>query len=539
MSVKLFDYVVIGSGCSGAMAAQTLVEAGVNVTMIDVGKQDTTYAPLIPDKHFTDIRRTESEQYRYLIGDELEGVGWGGVGKGEQITPARRHIMQATEEYLRIISDTFSPLESLGYGGLGIGWGLQCWQYSPADLRAAGLPVGAMTKAYETVSSRIGISGSKDDAAQYTLGKLKTFQPSPVMDENHERIYAKYARRRAYFNARGFFLGRTPLALITEDFQSRKAYAYNEMDFYSDKDRSAWRPWITVDQLRQHKNFTYLDGHLVTKFAEHKNYTEIHCLTVPDNKLVIFHCRKLVLASGSLGSARIVLRSFDNSDKKLPLLCNPYTYIPCLQPAMLGKAMGDKKLGFAQLSLFLDEAKNNFGLSVASLYDYHSLMLFRIVKQAPLNFADARIVMRYLMPALEIMGVHHPDNLSSDKYVRLVADNTTPTGDHLQAAYSLSADDQATYSQRERKFIGAMRRMGTYALKRINPGYGASIHYAGSLQFGKQQQAYSLAPNGQLHGTRSVFVADSSGFNYLPARGLTFTIMANAHLTAKEALRNV
>jgi choline dehydrogenase-like flavoprotein len=38
--MKIYDHLVVGSGCSGAMAAQTLVDAGVNVTMIDPGFKD-------------------------------------------------------------------------------------------------------------------------------------------------------------------------------------------------------------------------------------------------------------------------------------------------------------------------------------------------------------------------------------------------------------------------------------------------------------------------------------------------------------------
>jgi hypothetical protein len=42
-----------------------------------------------------------------------------------------------------------------------------------------------------------------------------------------------------------------------------------------------------------------------------------------------------------------------------------------------------------------------------------------------------------------------------------------------------------------------------------------------------------------LHGTRNVYVADGSGFKYLPAKGITFSLMANAHVTAENVLRHV
>jgi choline dehydrogenase-like flavoprotein len=534
--MRSFDYLIIGSGCSAAMSAQTLVDAGKDVTVLDVGAQNPQYDSQVPNKDFLTIRKTDPEQYRYFIGDKGSGLVWGDIGKGAQITPSRKHMLQFVDTYLRVKSSSFSPVESLGYGGLGIGWGLQCWEYSDADLEATGMNTLRMREAYETVAQRIGISGVRDDAAQYTLANLRTLQESPRMDRNHQLIYDKYAAHKQRFNKQGFYLGRTPLALLSKNLHGRKKYDYRSMDYYDDNGHSAWRPWMTIDDLRKRDNFTYIGGYLVTHFRERRGVTEVHCLDVADNSPVTFTCRTLILATGALGSARIALRSMADKKVRLPLLCNPYTYVPCLQPSLVGKAAEAEKLGFAQLSLFLDKNQDDFDTSIASLYSYQSLMLFRIIRQAPLNFRDARLLMRYFMSGLEIMGVHHPDTRSDTKYVELTKNKTSPTGDVLRARYELSAADKARFSARERVFIAAMRRMGTFALKRMNPGYGSSIHYAGTLPWSEADEPFTLDTSGRLHGTRRVFVADSSGFNYLPARGLTFSLLANAHLTAENVL---
>jgi hypothetical protein len=536
----VIDYLIVGSGCSGAMVAQTLVEAGKAVTMLDVGFQRPKVADLVPDKDYVAIRRTEQNQYKYFIGANAEGIVWGDVGKGAQVTPPRQHLVQSVDTYLPLKSKTFSPIESLGYGGLGIGWGLQCWEFSPADLQAAGLDPKRMAAAYEVVSGRIGISATKDDAAAYTMGSLKTYQPSPKMDRNHQRVYQKYVAARSRFNAKGFFLGRTPLALLTKNLSNRKKYAYRDMDFYTDQDKSGWRPWITIDQLRRKKNFTYIGDHLVTTFTERKEFTDVTCLNITTNTVVHFRCRTLVLAANPLSTARIAMRSLHTgkTPARVPLLCNPYTYIPCIQPAMMGKEVEKKKLGFAQLTLFLDEQRQNFNASIASLYSYQSLMLFRIIKQVPLNFVDARIIMRYLMSGIVIMGVHHPDKMSSRKYLELRKDATSPTGDSLHATYELDKETLAEQRRREQKCIKGVRGLGLFALARINPGYGSSVHYAGTLPFSDTDKPLTLDAQGKLHGTKRVYVADSSGFRYLPAKGLTFTLLANAHLTAENILRD-
>lgn len=535
--MKTFDYLIVGSGCSAAMAAQTLVEAGADVTMLDAGAHNPAYTSMVPEGDYLTLRKGDADQHRYFIGEKATGVLWGDIGKGAQLTPPRQHMVRYVDELLPITSTSFSPMESLGYGGLGIAWGLQCWEYSDADLAAAGLNPKAMQAAYETVAQRIGISGTMDDAGRYALGSLKTYQPSLKMDRNHQRIYDKYTKHKKELNAQGFYMGRTPLALLSKNKDGRKKYAYRDMDFYDDNGRSAWRPWMTVDDLRKRDNFHYIGGYLVLRFREKKDAVEVICLNIEDGTIEHFACKRLLLATGALGTARIVLRSQEGL-RRLPLLCNPYTYIPCLQPRLLGKAAEAEKLGFAQLSLFLDENRDNFDISVASLYSYQSLMLFRIIRQAPLSFREARVLMRYLMPGIEIMGVHHPDAGSDSKYLELRPDATTRTGDRLHPVYTLAEADKARFREREKKFIRAMRTMGAYAFKRLDPGYGASIHYAGTLPFSNKEEAGHLADDGRLRGTKHVYVADSSGFTYLPARGLTFTLLANAHRVAEKVVQH-
>ncbi|MDB5165270.1 MAG: hypothetical protein JWM00_160 [Candidatus Saccharibacteria bacterium] len=534
----VIEVIVVGSGCSASMAAQTLVEAGKQVVMVDVGYLPDPSTKQVPDKDFLSLRNTDKDQHLYLIGKDASGISWGDVGKGEQITPPRSHIFSGTENLIPIRSKTFNPIESLAYGGLGAGWGLQCWKFSDYDLRESGLDASRMNDAYEKVASRVGISATNDVAAKYTINGLQNYQPSPKLDRNHQYIQWLYDKNQRSLQKKGFILGRTPLALITKDYEGRKGYQYRDMDFYSDNDRSAWRPWMTVDKLRQGKNFTYMPGLLITKFAEKASYTEVHAIDTTSNEKKILKCKRLVLACGALGSARIALRSNNNYTTKLPLLCNSYRYVPCIQPKYVGKRAEKRKLGFTQLSLFYDPKGANEDVSVSSLYSYQSLMLFRLIRHIPLNFVDARAITQYLMSGLVIMGIHHPDRQSKDKYLQLTKDTNSLVGDHLHAHYSLSKSEKNEYRHREKAYLKAMRRMKTYGLKILDPGNGASIHYAGTLPFSDKKQQYRLSPSGRLHNTTSVYVADGSGFKYLPAKGLTFSLMANAHIVAGNVIRD-
>jgi hypothetical protein len=535
---ELHPYIVVGSGCTGATTAQTLVEAGVNVLMLDAGNTDDTYEKLIPEKDFTTIRQTEENQSDYLLGKKFESISWANIGSGSQLTPPRKYMVKEVEKFLEIASQTFFPVESLAYGGLGNGWGLGSCVFSDKEAEAAGLDAQKMKAAYQTVANRIGISGAQDDITAYTTAHLHNIMPPAPVDSNQEQLRINYNRKKQWFAQNNFFLGRTALALITKDKDHRKAYQPKDLDFYSDKDQSAYRPWITINELKNKNNFSYKGGIIVKQFKELENGdVEIITWNKDKNEEEIFRTQKLVLAPGVLGTARIVLRSSSKENQTLPLLCNPYAYFPCINFSQLGKTFQRNTSGFAQLSLFHDNNMQGDDIAMASLYSYKSLMLFRIIKEAPVNFRDGISLMNFLMPAFVIMGLFHPEKSGGKKSLSLRKDVSKITGDSLQAEYLLSETEKQKITDRNSLFKKAMSKLGAYPVKMIDPGMGSSIHYSGVLPFEKEEKPFSLSPDGKLHGTKNIFVADGSGFRFLPAKGLTLSLMANAHNVAQNALK--
>jgi hypothetical protein len=526
------DILIIGSGCSGAMAAQTLVESGARVLMLDGGEQDEKYSSKIPDKDFESVRAQDKNQHIYFLGENFESLQANDSKAGAQLTPSRKHIVRLTDEYLKYNSGTFSPVESLAYGGLGAGWGLGCCVYSEEEIKACGLDDAAMKAAYETIAGRIGISAAgKDESGPYTIGGVKKFMAPVNLDVNAQLLFHKHKKKSAYFKKYGFSLGRPALALLSEDYNGRKATRYDDMHFYRDAGDSAYRPGLTIDELRKKQNFAYEKNQLVVSFVENSGGVEVSAFNTVTKQVSVFKAKKLVLAAGALSTARIVLRSV-NSEKRISFLCNPYTYYPCLQWKMVGKEIERNKTGLCQLSLFHDPDKTNFNVAMASLYTYRSLFLFRLLNEVPLNFKDAKEIMRFLLSGIVIMGIHHPDSFSSNRFMQRVNDSSSLTGDNFNMEYILNAEARKKITEREKLFVKMMRSLGAWALKRVEPAMGASIHYAGTLPFSKEEKELTLSHNGRLHGTKNVFVADSSGFTYLPAKGLTFSLMANAHNVA-------
>jgi hypothetical protein len=73
----------------------------------------------------------------------------------------------------------------------------------------------------------------------------------------------------------------------------------------------------------------------------------------------------------------------------------------------------------------------------------------------------------------------------------------------------------------------------------VDPGNGASIHYAGTLPFRSEPDDLATAPDGYLFANERVYVGDSASWTFLPAKGPTLTIMAHARTIAATVGRSL
>lgn len=533
-----FDAIVVGSGPSGAQAAAELVGAGLQVGMLDVGFDEPALAASIPAGTFAALRRTDPDQRRYLLGEDGDVDAEVNDRIGAHFTPPRSFVKRGVAEFAPIASATFFPETSLALGGLGAGWGSGSQVFEAFELERAGLPVEEMRECYDIVARDIGVSGAReDDTAESSIPRI--VQPPAEIDANARTILAAYERRRADLRAGGFVLGRAPLALLTRPLgegtpHARGANPYYDMDFYTDAARSVYRPKYTVEALTDEPNFRYVDRALVERFEVDGEEVRVLFRDLRNGGTGRISTRRLVLAANPLNTARIALRSRGSRERQ-PLLCNPYHYIPTVNLAMLGRAVEERRHSLAQLVGSFTPAHRDGEHVFSAFFSYRSLMHFRLVREMPLPPAVGLLVSRVLMNALAIVGVHHPERATERKWVRLNAE------DVLEAEYALDDRERAAIAEDLRGFGRVLRQLGCVPLSTIATPPGSSIHYAGTIPFarGAGDPTLTCAPDGRLEGMGSVYVADSSSWRYLPAKGPTLSMMANARRVAREVARSL
>jgi choline dehydrogenase-like flavoprotein len=531
---RIYEYIVVGTGLSGAQAVETLLDAGREVLLLDVGYRNESKVAF-PDDDFISIRQTRTDQQQLFLGENYEGIPWEKIKTGAQLTPGRKYITRGLNQWLGMASETFFPYETLAYGGLGNAWGAGCYMFSDPEFKKIGIDRNLFLSSYQKVADRVGITRPDEDGEAYSIKGLTGLLPSVKPEQSIQSVYDKYTFNKAKLNQLGFYASTPAVAIATIERGERKAFQYDDMEFWHDNSKSVYRPWIAFGKLLKHPNITAIFGKLVLSFEEKESCTEVYCIDVATNEKHSYKCKKLVLCSGVLSTARIALRSIGRT-ARLPLLCNPYAYVPMINWRRLGTVPEQRKNGMGQLVLYYDPLKDNSDVSMAALFTYRSLLLFRLVKETPLNFADARALQQYLMPAIVIAGIHHSEQYGDHKYLELRPDPSSPTGDKLFAEYILSKEEDQAVKQKEKAYFKALRGMGCLPISRLNPGNGSSIHYAGTLPFSDEEKPFTTAIDGRLHGTRSVFIADGSSFRFLPAKGISFTLMANAERVAANSL---
>ena len=510
-----FDVLIVGSGPSGVQAAAAAVDRGARVALADIGETDPSTP--VPEQPYAQLRSGDPDQHRYLLGDPDTALA--DLGRaGAHLTPPRRYMVRGADHLLGLASDTFRPLQSTSAGGLGVSWGANVYTLTDAELRRVGFDPAAVRPFYEQVAADIGVSGA-DDAFGRSIADLPNLQPPLAIDGNAQRLLQRYQTAAAGYERVGFRMGQAALAVLSRDRGDRRANPLHDMDFYADSGRSVYRPQFTLEALQRRPNFTYLPGRLATTFSESDGTVTLRCLggeTITS--------RRLILAAGAINTGRLVLQSLPQHGGRLPILCNPNHWVAAINLAQLGRPAGDARYSLAQLAALQRVGGEDV---LAQFYSYRSLLTFRVLRGIPLPPRLGVKFMRLIATAFTCVNLHFADEPADTKYVEL-------DGDTFRAHYAMPAEQARAVRRGERAMLRRLVGLRCLPIGVARPSPGASIHYAGTLPHG--DGPLNTAVDGRLNATRHVYVGDGSSWRWLPAKGLTFTLMANARRVAEAVV---
>jgi hypothetical protein len=533
-----FDLLIVGSGPSGAHAAMEAVASGRKTALVEIGYSGGQPPAFDPSRTFSEIRRTDPNQQAYFLGDNPVAVLRNQGRAGPHLTPGRQYMIRDMDLLFPLESDSFLPLQSSSLGGLGVSWGANCFALEDYELERIGIAAAAMPGYYAGAAREAGISGRTDDALTPLIANLDhgAIQPPLPLDSNAETILRRYQAKAARYQASGLYLGQSLLAMLSQNLDGRQANPQTDMDFWADTGSSVYRPRYTIEKLQACSNFTHLTGRLALRFRPGPDGVSLECRNLETGAPEAISARKLLLAAGAINSGRLALASSDNYQSRLPILCNPNHWVAAVNLAMLGKPARDRRHSLSQLTVLMRAECDGPDYVLAQIYSYRSLLLFRLLKDIPLPPSLGILFLRLMATAFTCVNIHFPDRPSSDRWIQLEARDS---GDVLRASTSYSAPEKAWIQRHEGRMLRFLAGLRCIPMGVTKPLHGASIHYAGTLPYSVEDRRYTTAPNGQLRHAPNVYVADGASWRFMPAKGLTLTLMANARRVAAQALRDL
>ena len=505
---------MVGSGAAGVAAARAL-SGTRSILVLDVGHRP----PPLPDTEGTlnELRQHSPDLFHFLIGERFESL------HNLHHPPVSLKLKAPLMTYILRDAATLSPhratafqaVMSFAAGGLANAWGAGVYRFTPSDLTDFPVTRAQLDPFYDDVGAHIGISGEDDDLFPL-FGHEPVLQPPVQLSRFAADLLRGYRHRKPGLAAQGISLGRTRLAVLTRPHNNRPAYRYGNYEFFRPYDRAIYNPAFTLDELIAANRIVYEPRHLAASYREHSDHVEVISRHTETGEIQRFQGRTLILAAGAINSAKLVLQSNRDHDTRLPLLDNPMACLPLFRLNRIGQALEPSDSSLGQLNLI---CRHDGLVLQGSIYGGPGPLRSDLIFQLPFAIGANLSLLRRLAVATGLLMMFYPCDPVAGNDLRLAPDGVLEI--RCGTKPSLPARDV---------LLKAMRSMGCVASSAMwqYPAMGAGIHYAGTLPMRTQPGRYQLDPAGRLSGTRRIFVADGAAFPRLPAKNLTYTIMANA-----------
>lgn len=532
--------IVIGSGPSGVHYALTALKKGYQVLMLDVGYQKPDM--LNPLDSFNQLKEQLPDPAEYFLGKEFESVIHPGkAGEYYGFPPSKSYVFSHPPQY-NFSSQGFAPLASFARGGLAEAWTGGVYPFNDDDLKEFPISYSDMSYGYDEVARRIGISGAKDDLEK-TMPVHEHILDPIKLDEHSSNLLEKYDRKKGYFNkSLNCYLGRARLATLTRDQGERKACDHKGRCLWGCPQASFYTPSLTLRECEEYESFSYLPHHFVkgVRVTKHNRISHVVADSLATKEQKEFEVETLVLAAGTLSSSRIFLEAVRERSGQAPrlsgLMDNQQILIPFINWDMIGKPYNDKSYQYHQIAFNI--LSNNSDPTIHALITtLKTALVHPLIHRIPCDLKSAVFFFRNLHAAMGLVNVNLHDSRRENSFISLRKSNAG-SASGLDIQYSHDSSHATRVKKAVRVVKRILRQLGCFVpppMVHIRP-IGASVHYAGTLPMSRERKPLTVSLNCQSHDFDNLYIVDGTTFPFLPAKNITFSLMANAVRVANNTL---
>ena len=512
--------------------------------MIDAGIQRPT-TPL-PGVNFDGLSQHLENPVGYFLGEDFKAAVLPESNNHSEYynLPAAKDYVFKTPKHFRYVTHGLHPLVSFAAGGLAEAWTGGCYPLNDAELRDFPFCYEDLEPHYGEIARRVGIGGEEDDLAEYFPHHEHLLSPV-ALDESSQILLTRYEKRRNELTAKHKIrMGRSRQAVLATGVERRDGCRYCGRCLWGCPNGALYTPALTLRDCTAHAKFSYRPGYFASHFHIGSGSFIDHLVAFPveGGNRETFSADAYVLACGTLSTSNLFLRSIYKSTGEIIRLTgltdNRQVLAPFLNLGMLGRSYKPDCYQYHQLAIGM---MSNSGQYVhGQITPVKTATVHPIIQRLPLDLKAAVNVFSEVRSSLGVVNLSFCDQRRVENYLILKPTSSTDEEEQWPELYIHYVPPEeekiliaGTLAKIRRFFlqVGAPIIPG---LTRLRP-MGSSVHYSGTLPMARGRKSWCVSENCQSYDIQNLFVIDGAAMPYLPAKNLTFTLMANAARVADKA----
>ncbi len=515
---------VVGSGPSGIAAAYSLVKAGHEVTLVDVGFT-------IEDEYQDLVNRYDTDHDAGALINNIHSLRRQ-YQKQSNVQPAKSlfgsNYPYKTIEDTEVETDDKTVIRSsLAKGGLSSVWGANVSCVVPKDISDWPIGFEDLKPYYSFLEEIVDISSPKDEMSEIFPMNLG-HSPTYPLGKQGTDLYENLKKNRPALAKDGIHVGRAKLAIGPMYSKDGKGCTPCGLCMHGCPNNAIFNSAFVFDKLLKYDNFTYLPNKLLTRFSEDNGEVNLYLKDLNTNDELTLTGSRLFIACGVINSTSIVARSLNMTDHEFTIKDSQKYLFPIVRWQRSKGCLKEKENTADQIYLDIDNPSVSKNIAHLQYYGYNDLFLDPIRQKLgaateviPKLFASffERLMICFVYFHSDDSGtmslkVNAPG--SGEKHMAEIKGHINPkSGDVMKSIMQL-------LKKHHRAFGVIPVELG---LQTTLPG--DSQHTGCTLPMSKTPGPYETDCLGRPSGCERVHVVDSSILPSIPATPTAFTVMAN------------
>jgi len=513
------------------MCASALLEAGHEVTLIDVGRA----LPAPAARAAKALAQKDVDRWTRAEIDAARGATVTSDGIPRHLSFGSDYAY-ANDDELGIVQQDCHCTVSHAKGGFSAIWGGSVLPNRAEDFETWPVTLPEMVPHYKAVGEIMGIAAAKDDPLLGWFPHYAEPLPAPRRSAQAEHVRGTSERHAEKLARRGMRVGGSRLALRTRPDGEGRQCRNVGLCLTGCPFSAIYSTDQTLERLMKDAKFRYVGGHKAERLEEGADGVTIVATRVEDGTKAVFSAERVYLGCGALASAMLMAASLPGASLSLPVVYQPYVMIPLLLLKNFPGAPTERLHTLNQLNIELEDEKISAHPLHLQLYTFNHFIeerLDRILRFFP--FVRGFLRRLTLGRVVTLQGYAHGDAAAPIR----VEFAKTPQGG-VTASLKGPSDDARLSSLASaivRKLARSSREFGMAPIPfmRILGTPGAGSHFGSIFPMRERPDAFETDRLGRLPGHPRIHLIDGAVLTTIPAATITYTIMANAHRIGAES----